>query len=214
MKLVAFDWDQTLWNSWDVHVAAAQYAAGVLGLVPPSNKCIAANFSVPFSQHMELLFPENTREAREHYLEFYHSRVRVLGSLFEGVPEMLRALRDKGLLLALLSDKREVYGSQELESTGIGGLFHCVLFLEDGRAYKPDPAGLRQVMASLGVPRDRVLYVGDSYVDVLCARRAGAASGAAMWGSVDGEAALNERPDYVLHSVADVAALTPGMGEY
>ena len=204
MKLIAFDWDQTLWDSWKLHMTAVQDAAGVLGLPAPAEERVASTFSVPFSKHMELLFPDRTEEGTAHYLRFYHSRVRNLGRLFEDVPEMLRTLKNNGYLVALLSDKREVYGSKELESEGIADLFDYVLFLDDGRAYKPDPQGLQQVMDALSIDREEVLYVGDSYVDIQCARRTGVASAAALWGSVNPEAVLREAPDYALQNVTDL----------
>ena len=139
-------------------------------------------------------------------MEFYHSRVTELGELFDGVPEMLETLKEQGYTLALLSDKGEVYGTRELESMGIGGLFDYVLFMTGGRAYKPDPAGLRQVMDALSVGKDQALYVGDSHVDVQCARRTGVASAAALWGSLSVDQVLSEGPDYALESVADVVA--------
>ena len=213
MKLIAFDWDQTLWNSWDVHVTAAQHAAARLHIPPPSVEWIASTFSTPFPRHMEMLFPHNTMEATRHYMEYYHSHVKELGSLFDGVREMLEALRGKGYQTALLSDKRHVHGDQELTSTGIAELFDYVLFLDDGRAYKPSPDGLHRVVDALSVQKEEVLYVGDSYVDIQCARRTGVASGAALWGSVNPEAVLKEEPDFVWHSVPEVlAALAPEMG--
>ena len=169
-------------------MAAAQYAAGVLDLPVPSESWIASNFSVPFARHLELMFADGTREATSHYLEYYHSRVKELASLFEGVPETLEALKGNRYLVALLSDKRQVYGSQELEFSGIAGLFDHVLFLDDGRATKPDPQGLLQVMSAVSVTKEDVLFVGDSHVDVQCARRTGVTSAAALWGSVNVEA--------------------------
>lgn len=88
----------------------------------------------------------------------------------------------------------------------IGGLFDYVLFMTGDRAYKPDPAGLRQVMDALSVGKDQALYVGDSHVDVQCARRTGVASAAALWGSLSVDQVLSEGPDYALESVADVVA--------
>jgi pyrophosphatase PpaX len=210
IRLVTFDWDQTLWNSWDVHVAAAEHAAGVMGTAPPPKEWIASNFSVAFDRHMKLLFPENTREATRHYLEFYHSRVEHLASLFEGVTEMLAALKKRGAMLALLSDKRRVYGEQELGFAGIAHLFDSVLFLDGARAHKPHPQGLRQVMQALALDGEQVLFVGDSHVDVQCARRAGVASGAALWGSVGREALLKEHPDFVLEAPFEVVAALKG----
>ena len=204
MKLIVFDWDQTLWNSWDVHVAAAQYAAGVMELPVPSEEWIASTFSVPFARHLKLIFADSTQQATGHYLEYYHSRVKELASLFEGVPETLEALKENGYEVALLSDKRRVYGSQELEFSGIAGLFDHVLFLDDGRAYKPDPQGLLQVMSAVSATKEEVLFIGDSHVDVQCARRTGVASAAALWGSVNVQAVLKESPDLVLREVREV----------
>ena len=206
MKLVSFDWDQTLWNNWDVHVKSAQYAARVLGLPVPSEEQIASAFSVPIKRDMAMLFPRETEDATGRYMEFYHSHVAEMGHLFDGVPEMLEALKGNGYLLALLSDKRDVYGNQELLSTGIAHFFDHVLFLDGGHGYKPDPKGLHRVMDALSVEAKDVHHVGDSHVDVQCARRAGVACSAALWGCVNVEAVLKEAPDYVLHTVPEVLA--------
>ena len=210
MKLIAFDWDQTLWDGWGLHVKGVQKTAEELGFPGPTEDGIISSFSVPFSGHLENLFPHNTQEAIRRYLEFYHANVRKKARLYPGVPEMLQALRQSGYLVALFSDKANVYGDTELEQAGIPGLFAHVLFQDGGRAHKPDPEGLRRVMDALSVAPDQVVYVGDSHVDVECARRTGATSAAALWGSINAEAALRAGPDYVFHGVADVlTALGP-----
>ena len=194
---------------------AARHTAHMLDLPEPPDQWIASNFSVPFARHMELLFPHNTEEATRHYMEYYHSRVKELGGLFDDVTEMLEALKIRGYLVALLSDKRRMYGEGELDSVGIRHLFDYVLFLGDGRAYKPNPQGLEQVMDALSVTKGNVLYVGDSHVDMQCARRAGTSGGAALWGAVNVEAVLKEAPDFVWHSVTEVlTTLTPEMTEH
>ena len=204
MKLIAFDWDQTLWNSWDLHVKAAQKAAEALGEPIPDTKWIASTFSYPFARHMETIFPKQTREATKHYLKYYHSRVRKLGHLFEDIPETIATLREAGYQIALLSDKSQVHGTRELKSTGLEKIFNHVLFLNDGRPHKPDPEGLRMVMGALSMDAKDVLYVGDSYVDIQCAKRAGVTSAGALWGCVNPEAMLSECPDHVLHEVRDL----------
>ena len=204
MKLIVFDWDLTLWNSWDVHVRAASHAAKVVGLAEPSPELIASIFSVPFVQHMEILFPGAAAEATRHYMDFYHSRVQEEGHLYQGVPETLEALKSQGCRLGVLSDKRDVFGSKELEATGIGGYFDHVAFQIEDRPYKPDPAGLRRVLSSLSMPAEEALYVGDSHVDIQCARRTGTASAAALWGAVDVAGVMAEAPDYVCLEVGEV----------
>ena len=109
---------------------------------------------------------------------------------------MLRELKDLGYLLAVFSDKRDVFGRLELEQSGVADFLDYALFLVDGRPYKPDPQGLDQVMAAIGVAPEDALYVGDSRQDVECANRAGAKSGAALWGSVDRMGVLEPGPHY------------------
>ena len=203
-RLVAFDWDQTLWNSWDIHVLAAQKAAVQLDLEVPTEEHIAANFSVPFVKHMGILFPEKKQDATRLYMDYYHSQVGEYPYLFPGVPELLETLKEAGYMLALLSDKRQKYGKLELASTEIGQLFDYVLFLDRRRAYKPNPAGLQQLMEVLSVDADEVMYVGDSHVDIQCAQRSGAVSTAALWGCVNVEAVLQQEPTYVCHTVPEV----------
>ena len=68
--------------------------------------------------------------------------------------------------------------------------------MEDGKAYKPDPQRLFEVMNDLAVAPGQCLFIGDSRVDIECAHRAGAASGAALWATVDREQVLALGPAY------------------
>jgi phosphoglycolate phosphatase-like HAD superfamily hydrolase len=117
---------------------------------------------------------------------------------------MLRSLQDQGYRVAVFSDKRSMFGTPELAQAGVGELVDYALFLEEGRPYKPDPTGLRQVLDALHVSPGETLYVGDSRHDVQCAHRAGVTSAAALWGSVDREGVLAHQPHYLLEKVEQV----------
>jgi len=210
MKLITFDWDHTLWDSWPVHVSGVQHAARTIGLRPPLEAAIASGYySAPFDQHMEMIFAEATQRAMPHYLDFYDQNVHRLAGLFDQVPEALETLTARGYLLAILSDKAEPYGSTELSRSGISHLFAGALFLKDGRPNKPDPEGLHQVMDLLDVDPADVLYIGDSQVDIQCARRAGASGGAALWGSLNHIRLLKEAPDYAFGSITELLTELP-----
>ena len=196
MKAVVFDWDLTLWNSWDIHVWLMDRTADALGLPRPEQGAVAREFSRPFLQHLAWFFGDDRDEVLDTYLGFYWEDVARMAGLYPGTAEMLGALKDHGYRLAVFSDKRQSFGMSELGQTGIGHLLDYTLFLVDGRFYKPDPHGLREVMAALGVSAAETLYVGDARQDVECARRAGTQSGAALWGSVARAEVLARRPDY------------------
>jgi putative hydrolase of the HAD superfamily len=57
---------------------------------------------------------------------------------------------------------------------GISGFWDAVLCSERCGALKPDPCSFEALAAALGLPPEKILYVGNSYrYDVLGARRIG-----------------------------------------
>ena len=196
MKAIIFDWDLTLWNSWDIHVGLMRRTADALGQPRPGKAEIARQYYQPFLGHLAWFLPSGQQKVLDTYLEFYHEAVSREGGLYPRVGETLGALKDRGLMLAVFSDKRTAFGELELDLTGLGPLMDYTLFLEDERAYKPDPEGLIQVTNALGVSTSEAIYVGDTYDDMDCARRAGLAGGAALWGCLDREALLSGRPEH------------------
>ncbi len=102
---------------------------------------------------------------------------------YEGVPQMLRALRAAGVKLAVLSNKAHA-ATVALCKTYFDGLFDLVLGEREseGIPKKPAPDAVFAVMREMGVaPRDTV-YIGDSEVDVLTAKNAGVDLIAVSWG--------------------------------
>ena len=205
--LIVFDWDQTLWNSWNFHVKTIGRTASSMGVEPPSEEVVASSFIVPFVRHVGNLFPHNPDGAMETYMSLYIAHIQDSGGLFPGVADALKALKSAGYLLALFSDKRQKYGKMELEISGIVSLFDHVRFLDNRRPYKPHPKGLQQVLdASTTEPRD-AMYIGDSPVDIQCARNCGMTGTAALWGTLNRDALMRESPTHICESISDLMAV-------
>ena len=147
VEAVVFDWDLTLWNSWDIHLWLLDSTADALDRPRPLEADVAWQYSRPFLKHLSWFFGDDQDRAVAIYLAKYRETVSQMGHLYDGVEETLRALKEGGLLLAVFSDKRWEFGVSELEQTGIGHLLDYVLFLGDGRPYKPSPRGLLEVVA-------------------------------------------------------------------
>jgi putative hydrolase of the HAD superfamily len=91
--------------------------------------------------------------------------------LFEGVRETLEDFRSAGLKLGLLSDFPP---EKKLEYLDIDKLWDVMLCSELTGRLKPDPAPFLELSRELGVPCDRILYVGNSVAyDVVGARGVG-----------------------------------------
>ena len=212
-SLIVFDWDQTLWDGWELHLQGFWHTADALGLPRPSAEAIAALCSSPLSEQIEGLFQEKLESVLEVFRDFYARWMMELGRPYEGAAEAVGRLKEQGYRLAVLSDKRRSYGWAEAEQSGLAALFDGMHFREEWMRYKPHPERLQRILQEQGVSGQEALYVGDSHVDVACARNAGLAGAAALWGSVNHTATLAQQPRYVWNTLGEMeAALGSGAG--
>ena len=205
LKAVVFDWDLTLWNSWDIHIALMNQTAEAIGYPQPTTADLGVEYSRPFLEHLAWFFPGDQGKVLETYMSYYHAVVWQEQRLYPGILELIKRLKDNAYRTAILSDKRQNFGVPEFESSELGGLIDRLVFFADGMSPKPDPAGLQDVMESLDVSPRECLFIGDSHRDIECAKRAGAWSGAALWASVEPELVIALQPEFLWNRVGDVA---------
>ena len=59
LKAIVFDWDLTLWNSWDLHLQLMQSTADALGLPQPTAAQVAQQYHRPFFRHLTWFFGDD-----------------------------------------------------------------------------------------------------------------------------------------------------------
>ena len=123
--------------------------------------------------HKEL-FQDGMRRWAEHFggrpdtdfLDWFHEeqRLALLESfeLRQGCLETLRALRERGLQLSIVSNIDDDYLHPMLERAGLTDLLHHWSSSEEARSCKPDPGFFQYACRKAGCEPDRVLFVGDS----------------------------------------------------
>jgi phosphoglycolate phosphatase len=127
-------------------------------------------------------FPsEQVDRALARYLEHYADVCLDETQAYPGIEEMLEELAGR-YPLALLSNKGEALSRKILEGLGLSRFFGEVLGGDSLPTRKPDPAGLRVLAERLGVPRERLLLVGDTWIDAETAHNAGCAFILVEWG--------------------------------
>jgi putative hydrolase of the HAD superfamily len=91
--------------------------------------------------------------------------------LFPHALETLKAFREREIKLGLLSDFPP---ETKLEFLGLPGLWDAVLCSETVGRLKPDPLPFRKLAEAMGLPPEKILYVGNSFsYDVEGAQSAG-----------------------------------------
>ena len=100
---------------------------------------------------------------------------------YDGITELIAALRRAGLKTALLSNKSD-YAVQSLCEQYFDGLFDIALGVKEGLQKKPSPDGVERILKQLQIEKGETVYIGDSEVDVATAANAGIDCIAVEWG--------------------------------
>ncbi len=117
-------------------------------------------------------------EALTRFLDYYREHKLDHTYVYSGVRESLQALRtlpDGGSrTMAVLSNKPVGPSQAICDALRLGEYFFRVYGGNSFPSKKPDPQGLNTLIREAGVAPEQTLMIGDSDVDVLTARNAGA----------------------------------------
>jgi phosphoglycolate phosphatase len=122
------------------------------------------------------------REALAEYRRDYGERWNVATRPYEGIPEMLDGLAARGVRLGVLSNKPHAETLKCVRGYFPATPFRAVLGQRDAVARKPDPAGAREAARELDLPVEKILYAGDTAVDMETARAASMFAVGVTWG--------------------------------
>ena len=124
-----------------------------------------------------------------------------------GVLDTLHKLRQRGLLLGLVTNNSRKGTDISLERLGLNGFFQVVVTRDECQEMKPNPESLKKALKELNVRADEAIFVGDSVNDIIAAKKAGLSSVAVSSGSASMEQLISYEPDYILGSLNDLPSL-------
>jgi phosphoglycolate phosphatase len=127
---------------------------------------------------------------------------------YEGIPELLDALKDRGIAMCILSNKPDDFTRIIVQKFLSKWKFAVVRGQNEDTPIKPNPLAANQIALELGLRNAEVLYVGDSNTDMKTANAAGMFAVGVLWGFrpkdeliAAGAKALIERPRDLLNLV-------------
>jgi len=133
---------------------------------------------------------------------FRHSHV------YEGMAETLAVLKERGYLLAVLSNKQDAY-VKDLAAELFDRELFCLVAGQTDLPKKPDPAVPLRMAQSLGLAPEQCVMIGDSEVDIRTAKNAGMRSVGCLWGYRSREAILAENADVTVSKPLDLLSVFP-----
>ncbi len=125
---------------------------------------------------------------------------------YDGITELLRELKARGIKLAVVSNKPHEQTVKVVKAMCAEDLFTYVQGQKDGILRKPDAAGLAHALERLGAGREECLYVGDSEVDVATGRNAGIKTICVSWGFRTKEELKAAGAEYIIDKAEELMA--------
>ena len=189
---VMFDLDGTLADTLADIAAAANHALGVFGRPAIAVRDYRYLVGDGARNLMKRALGETedsiVSKAVALFREYYRDRGLEHARPYEGVPQMVEALRQHGVRMAVLSNKPDAAAHQVAEHLFPHGTFDAVRGHLDGPAapgLKPDPAAALAIAEALSVPPQRWAFVGDTAIDMQTANAAGMFAVGVLWGFRD-----------------------------
>ena len=187
---IIFDVDGTLVDSAaDIH-AALNHGLALAGCgsidFEPSRRLIALGLERSLESVLEqrglLPDPDELVRLKAECAAYYDAHVVEQTRLYPGVGETLETLRRAGAVLGICTNKRPEPTARILSALGVSGHFGVLIARGTLPQSKPHPAPLLAAIRALGGSSDSAAMVGDSAVDIDCARAAGVVSVAVTYG--------------------------------
>ena len=181
---VIFDLDGTLLNTLEDLMDSVNYGLKAYHMPERSLEEIRCFVGNGVERLIELAVPEGTGdlEREKVFAEFkahYKIHCNDKTGLYPGVEELLARLKEEGFAMAIVSNKLQ---------EGVDALKYFDRYVEtaigarEGIRKKPAPDTVMEALRILDLPKERVVYVGDSEVDIATAQNVGMDCITVAWG--------------------------------
>ncbi|HEX3927958.1 MAG TPA: HAD-IA family hydrolase [Gemmatimonadales bacterium] len=186
-QTILFDLDGTLIDSVDLIVDSYHHTFRTHGLPMLTREQILAGMGTP----LRIVFGNMTDDAaaittwtatyREYNLAHHDSRVHA----YPGTVDMVQRIKRAGRRVALVTSKNHAGAERGLKLVGLEGAMEAIIGADDVTHPKPHAEPVERALASLGMPAESCLFVGDSQHDVHSGRGAGVWTAGVTWGPFD-----------------------------
>ncbi|MDR1020105.1 MAG: HAD family hydrolase [Synergistaceae bacterium] len=213
IEAVLFDLDGTLLNTLDDIADCANAALSMNGLPVHDTEAYKYFVGSGADALIRRIVPGETVSAevlemvRKNYAELSAKHATDKTRPYDGVHELLEALKARALKSAVISNKPDA-ATQGIVAHFFGeGRFDFVIGNRPGIPLKPDPAIVLLVTDAIGVPPERCMYVGDTGTDMTTAKNSGCVPVGVTWGFRKRDELLSCGAEFLIGSPEELLAL-------
>ena len=210
-QCLIFDLDGTLVNSIHALTYCTNQSLARFGLGPLSEEQMKTIVGDGYRMQMKRSLAAAGDREGIHYEEILPVYMEIFGKhcnyemeAYEGIKELLSWARERGLKLAVVSNKPMAQAAATVEYVFGPGVFDTVIGESEGIPKKPDPAGALEAARRLGAGPEDCLYFGDTNTDMKTGRNAGMPTVGVLWGFRDRKELESFHPDYLIETPGEI----------
>ena len=148
---VIFDFDGTVMDTNNVILNSWQHTFRTLENREEKPETIIKTFGEPLELTMKNFFPDvPVEESIAIYRSYHYDNFGKLISVFPGMKELIRELKDKNYKLGLVTSRLRKTTMQGLEAYDLLPYFEVIVTADDTTKHKPDPEPLNIALEKLG----------------------------------------------------------------
>lgn len=209
---VFFDFDGTVGNTVDGIKDTAYRTLKGRGMTDDEIGDVGRLIGPAFPGAFQTVYGMSVEEAQA-VTEDYRRRYDLLGPsaypAYDGIPELLGALRRAGRWLCLTTSKRQDLVTRQAENNGLLGFFDCVTG-QRGPGHDTKPLLVGESIEAAGGDAGRCVMVGDRFHDVEGANENGIPCIGVTWGAGTADELAAAGAAALVDTPAELAALLLG----
>lgn len=207
-KAVLFDMDGTVLDTLGDLAAAVNHTLREFSMPERSIAEVAAALSNGAAYLIAHTVPagtpkELTDKVLAAYAPYYDAHCDILTGPYDGIVPLMEKLRDKGVKLAVISNKQDT-AVKPLAEKYFPGLLEIAVGESAEVRRKPNPDAVLAALRHIGVEREDAIYVGDTEVDLQTARNAGMECASVDWGFRTREQLVEIGAEHIFDTVQEL----------
>lgn len=146
---------------------------------------------------------DNFIKTRRVYDYHYESDPMYETKAYDGIKELLSALKKSGIKIAVCTNKPDNV-AQDVVHTIFGDIFDFIGGVVDGAKTKPAPDTAIRIMETLGISKNDSVFIGDTNIDINTAKNAGIESIGVLWGFRGLSELKDAGADYIVSKPSEI----------
>lgn len=204
IKAVLFDLDGTLLDTNKIIIESYKYTIKKHFNRELEEENITKYFGEPLITTLSRYSKENAEELVKTYKAYNESIHDGLVTEMKGAADILMALREAGVKVAVVTSKRRYLAERGMKLCNLLEKVDAIITPEDTVKHKPEGEPVLKACSALEVLPSEALMVGDSHYDIMCGKNAGSKTCVVRYSLLPFEELMKYKPDFIIEDLMDL----------